>query len=106
MDFSARFILIKPSSNEVLGERLERSGKDAAVIQKILEQLPAAYDESKIDDLFDTTISSDSLDEAVKAVSGYIYERPGDIAEGDDVPNGDGKGDSRGTGDDGDKEMA
>lgn len=88
MDFSARFLLVKAPSDEALQERLEKSGKDASAIQKIIEQLPEALSESKVDELFDTTIINEDLEEAAKATSAHIYEKEGEAAEGDDLPNG------------------
>lgn len=75
MDFSARFLLVKPPSNEALQERLEKSGKDAPAIQKILEKLPQELDEFKASELFNTFIINGDLDEAARAMGEYIFEK-------------------------------
>ncbi|KAH7160074.1 THO complex subunit 1 transcription elongation factor-domain-containing protein [Dactylonectria estremocensis] len=86
MDFQARFILIKPPTPEALRERLKSSGKDEAAVEAILKSLANDLDESKIAELFNTTIINDSLDEAAKALGSFIFGK----SEGGDQTNGEG----------------
>jgi THO complex subunit 1 len=85
MDFSARYIFIKPSDLDSLRERLEKSGRDADVIQSVLQGLPDATDEVKLKDLFATTVVNDDLDAAAKALGAYIYETGDKPVEGEDA---------------------
>ncbi|KAI9167361.1 THO complex subunit 1 [Paramyrothecium foliicola] len=74
MDFTARYIFIKPASDESLQERLEKSGRSSDVIQEIIANLPTTTDESKLNEVFDSIVVNDDLDSAVKLLGGYIYE--------------------------------
>jgi guanylate kinase len=88
MDFSARYIFIKPADTGSLQERLEKSGRDSDVIQTILQTLPETTDEAKVKELFSSTIVNDELDNAVKELSAYIYESDDKPAE--ELTNGHG----------------
>jgi guanylate kinase len=81
MDFTARYILVKPSNNELLQERLKSAGKDDAAIQTIIDKLPEQLDESKVSELFDRTVVNDVLDEAFKALDEHVFAKDGDTAK-------------------------
>ncbi|KAF7543394.1 hypothetical protein G7Z17_g10770 [Cylindrodendrum hubeiense] len=78
MDFQARFILIKTTTPAVLEERLKASGKDDATVETTLKNLPTDLDESKVAELFTTTIVNDDLDQASKALGSFIFDKSGD----------------------------
>ncbi|KAH8686704.1 THO complex subunit 1 transcription elongation factor-domain-containing protein [Ilyonectria robusta] len=78
MDFQARFILIKPPTPEVLEQRLKSLGKDDTTVETTLKNLPTDLDESKVAELFATTIVNDDLDQAAKALGSFIFDKPGD----------------------------
>ncbi|KPM46275.1 hypothetical protein AK830_g339 [Neonectria ditissima] len=78
MDFQARFILVKPPTPEILEQRLKSSGKDEATIETTLKNLPTDLDESKVAELFSTTIINDDLSQAVKALGSFIFDQASD----------------------------
>lgn len=78
MDFQARFILIKPPTPEVLEQRLKSLGKDDTTVETTLKNLPTDLDESKVAELFATTIVNGDLDQAAKALGSFIFDKPGD----------------------------
>ncbi|KAH7313313.1 THO complex subunit 1 transcription elongation factor-domain-containing protein [Stachybotrys elegans] len=82
MDFTARYILVKPASDESLQERLEQSGKASEAIDAILKKLPEDLEDGKVSDLFDTSIVNGELAEAVKMLDGYVYEEAAKAEEG------------------------
>jgi THO complex subunit 1 len=90
MDFAARYILVKPSSNEFLQERLKSAGKDDAAIQTIIDKLPEQLDDSKISELFDRTVVNDVLDKAYKAFDEYVFTKDGIAADDVKVVEDDG----------------
>ncbi|KAK5988864.1 THO complex subunit 1 [Cladobotryum mycophilum] len=90
MDFSARYLLIKPPTNEALHHRLSQAGnRDEAAIQALLASLPQDLDESKTRDLFDTVITNDDLDKTVDSLRDYIYDDGGDGKTAGEEVNGD-----------------
>lgn len=106
MDFSARFLLVKTPSSEILQERLEKLGKDAPAIQKIIEKLSQELDESKIKDLFDTTIVNGDMDKAAKEMGNYIFEKTSDAeGKGDDAEKDETADEELPNGKEGDAEM-
>lgn len=93
MDFQARYILIKPPTPEALSERLQAAGKEDSVVQTVLKNLSADLDETKIGELFDSTIINEALDESSKVLGDFIYKKGdaemtngNDDAEMKDVP--------------------
>lgn len=84
MDFSARYVLIKPPSAEVLKDRLSETGLDDAAIRSTVDNLPTELDESKVADLFDKVVSNDELDQATEVLAGYIFDKEGDGAKSQD----------------------
>ncbi|KAF4979392.1 hypothetical protein FZEAL_4395 [Fusarium zealandicum] len=99
MDFQARYILVKPSSPEVLEQRLKASGKEDTAIQEILKKLPTELDPAKLDELFNTAIVDEGADAAAKELGDYIYERNGgqsndEAGSDDDAAMKDDEGDS------------
>ncbi|POR37139.1 THO complex subunit 1 [Tolypocladium paradoxum] len=78
MDAAARYILINPPSPSSLQDRLSKSGHDEAAIQAILAKLRDETDEIKVAELFDKTVTNDDLEQAVEALSAYIFEKEGE----------------------------
>lgn len=73
MDFTARYILIKPSSTECLQTRLKDAGKDDAALEAITVKLEEQLDESKTGEVFNTTIINEELDVATKTLGDFLY---------------------------------
>ncbi|KYK55856.1 nuclear matrix protein [Drechmeria coniospora] len=70
---NARYILINPPSKDVLRERLANSGYDEAAIEAVVAELPTGADASRIEEEFNKTVVNDSLEQAVRVISAYIY---------------------------------
>ena len=73
MDFTARYVLIKPPSPEVLQSRLQAAGVAEDQIKTIIDKLPEQLDESKTSELFDTTVVNDDLEQSHQSVVDYLY---------------------------------
>lgn len=94
MDFPARYILIKPATPESLESRLkDAGGRDNAAIKSIIDGI-SELDESKTSELFDSAIVNDDLEQTVKAIGKFLYEKGGkeenkedEVSAGDEAPN-------------------
>ncbi|KAI5460006.1 THO complex subunit 1 transcription elongation factor-domain-containing protein [Mariannaea sp. PMI_226] len=75
MDFSARYILIKPPTPEILEQRLKESGKDTAAVEAITKTLSADLDDAKVAELFSTTITNEDQDLAAQALASFIFQK-------------------------------
>lgn len=79
MDFTARYILVKPSSPEALQSRLQDANTPEDKVKAIVEKLPAQLDESKTAEVFDTTIVNETLDDSHKSLVGYLFGKSEDV---------------------------
>lgn len=86
MDFSARYVFLRPPNDDSLRERLLKSGHDEAETQSVLDKLSEALDLSKAPELFNTSFENDELDDAVAALESYIFENK----QGDEDDDSDG----------------
>ncbi|RGP70514.1 nuclear matrix p84 [Fusarium longipes] len=73
MGFEARYVLIKTSTPEALEQRLKAEGKEDSAIQEILKRLPTELEPGKANELFNTIITDDDEQAAVKTLGDYIY---------------------------------
>lgn len=72
MDFAARYVLIKPPSDEVFSSRLADAGVDDAEAKEVVAKAAAsAYMGGE--EVFGCVVENDELDAAVDAVDAYIY---------------------------------
>lgn len=91
MGFSARYILIKPSSQAAYQERLSSSGLDEDAVQTIMAQLPTELDESKTSELFDYVLANEGdLETVSKSLSAHVFdkEREPVCTDGNQVADG------------------
>ncbi|KAJ0371647.1 hypothetical protein COL26b_009528 [Colletotrichum chrysophilum] len=74
LGFAARFVLLLPPSNEVLEERLKKSGKHRDDVRNILSKSAPYFDtESNVKEGFDLVLTNEDLESTFKSFEGYIY---------------------------------
>ena len=71
MDFSARYVLLKPPSAEALTSRLTQTGVDETAAKEIAAK--AAESEAPGEEVFGCVVVNEELDAAVEAVDGFVY---------------------------------
>ncbi|KAI1500468.1 THO complex subunit 1 transcription elongation factor-domain-containing protein [Biscogniauxia marginata] len=73
--FSARFIFVSPPNIEELEARLNKSeGLTEEAIQNMIKTAQEDIKHAKSDELYDTVIENDDLEEAYKALEEFIYK--------------------------------
>ncbi|KFA47164.1 hypothetical protein S40293_09610 [Stachybotrys chartarum IBT 40293] len=82
MDFTARYILIKPPPVDAT-----KPGEDNTPAEGTSEKASDAIDDAKIGELFDTVILNDNSTETVGALSAYIFGEAGKTTA-EDIANG------------------
>ena len=73
MDYAARYVFIKPSTAEILENRLKEHNVSSDVVEDILKRLPDQLQSATADGLYDTVIVGDNLEEAYESLRGFIY---------------------------------
>lgn len=83
MGFTARYIFVKPPSQETHKQRLSSAGLDERAVQSIIDQTPVGPDQSKTLQLFDHILpNDDTLETVSRSLSAYIF---GKDTEGPDA---------------------
>jgi hypothetical protein len=80
MDFTARFVLVKPPSEEVLLQRLGVAGISGDAATAIVKTF-TDIDVAKANDLFDKVIVNTDVASAAKEAESFIYETQTDAME-------------------------
>ncbi|KAF9875628.1 guanylate kinase [Colletotrichum karsti] len=75
LGFSARFVLVLPPSQEVLEERLKKSGKSEDVVRDILAKaVPYLEAESSVKEGFDLVVTNEDREIAFKSLEAHLYQ--------------------------------
>lgn len=90
MDFSARYVLVKPSSAEALSARLSKAGKDDDAIKPIVDKLPEQLDEDSTAEVYDISVVNDEEEVAGKELMSFVYRKEGEEGTNGDVAMGEG----------------
>jgi hypothetical protein len=89
MDFSARYVFIKPPPSEIYQSRLLSSGLDDTSIQNLASELAEEMDGANTSQLFDTTIANDvGAEDGAKLLGKYIFSKT-DAVNGGNTTGGD-----------------
>jgi guanylate kinase len=95
MDFTARYVLIKPSSTDDLESQLQAAGVAETEIKAAVDKFREQLDETKAGELYDTIIVNDDLEKSHQSLVEYLYaaaKSGGSAGENDeDMQEEDGK---------------